>query len=288
MFDEQEEALTILVHGPAGAGKTSFAATGPKPIILFDAERASKFIQLRKVRWDPMREAPPVYDGSWDMCVIKIRNWETAQKGLEYLKTGNHPFKTAVVDSISEIQIKAMENVNGRNQMQTQHWGKLLQYMGSFLRDLRDLMEEEDSPLKVMVLISTSKDYNGTFKPYLQGSIASQVPYLFDLTAYLYVNQVQDNLGNVTENRYLFTGAHPQYEAKSRVPGLPPTIENPHLEGLFNGIFGKNVAYQAVPHPAEAAAAEPVPPVQEAPPPALAPEQIQPLIQHQELELPSS
>lgn len=233
-----EEALSILVHGPAGAGKTTFCSTGPAPRLLIDAERASRFIQQRKIKWDPMREAPPIYDGSWDMAVVKTRNWETAQKTLEYLKSGNHPFRTVIIDSISEMQVKAMEQINGRNQMQTQHWGKLLQNMGSFLRDCRDLLEEDYSPLQVMALISTSKDYDGTFKPYLQGSISSQVPYLFDITGYLYVNQVTSNTGEISENRFLFTGHHPQYEAKNRVPGLPPTIENPNLGTIFNTIFG--------------------------------------------------
>lgn len=239
-----DQALYILVHGPAGAGKTTFVSTAPKPILLMDAERAARFIDLRRVYWDPMRDAPPVYDGTWDMCVVKTNRWEKAEKALEYLRSGHHPFKTVMIDSLSEIQIKAQEAINGRNQMQTHHWGKLLQNMGGFIRDLRDLLEEDDgSPLQIVAAISTSKDYDGTFKPYLQGSIASQVPYIFDIVAYLYVNQATNNLGEVSEHRYLFTGNHPTYEAKSRVKGLPPTIEDPNLEAIFNGIF--NIVPQA-------------------------------------------
>lgn len=233
-----EEALGILLHGPAGSGKSTLALSGFHPILMMDIERASRFIQLRKIKWDPMRDAPPVYNGQWDVCVVKTRNWETAQKVVEWLRSGQHPFRTVSVDSISELQAKAMESVNGRNQMQTQHWGKLLQYMGSFLRDLRDLTDDEDNPLQILTLIATSKDYDGTFKPYLQGSIASQVPYLFDMTAYLYVNQAADPAtGEVGEHRFLFTGNHPQYEAKSRVPNVPPTIMDPNLTEIMFNIF---------------------------------------------------
>jgi hypothetical protein len=298
-----EEALGILVHGPAGAGKTTLGMTGLPPILLMDAERAARFVQLRKIKWNPMTEAPPVWDGSWDVAVVKTRDWPTAQKALEWLRSGNHPFRTVVVDSISEIQIKVQEAINGRNEMKTQHWGKLLQNMGSFLRDLRDVTDEEDNPLHILCLISTSKDYDGTFKPYLQGSIASQVPYLFDMTAYLYVNQVADEQGVVSDHRFLFTGNHPQYEAKSRVPGVPPTIQDPNLTQMMYAIFPglrerdaaayaafaqaqAEAAAAAIPAPQEEAA--PVAPAEEIPAPQAEP--IPPVEDSQEFnfELPEN
>jgi hypothetical protein len=259
-----DEALSILIHGPAGGGKSTFAATGPKPILLLDAERAARFIRLRKVKWDPMREAPPVYDGTWDMAVVKTNNWDTALKAYEYLKSGKHPFRTVVIDSISEIQVKAMENINGRSQMQTHHWGRLLQNMGAYLRDLRDLLEDDetDSPLQVLVLISTSKNYEGTWKPFLQGGIASQVPYMFDIVGYYYANQIQDpTTGEVKEVRELFTGNHPQYEAKCRPAGVPASLQNTTLEAIFNNIFGVQTPAPAqAPAPAAEVPAPPAPP----------------------------
>ena len=284
-----EEALGILVHGPAGAGKTTLGMTGLPPILLMDAERAARFIQLRKIKWDPLTQAPPVWDGTWDVAVVKTRDWPTAQKTLEWLRSGQHPFRTVVVDSISEIQIKAQEAINGRGEMKTQHWGKLLQNMGSFLRDLRDITDEEDNSLQILCLISTSKDYDGTFKPYLQGSIASQVPYLFDMTGYLYVSQTPDEQGVVTDHRFLFTGNHPQYEAKSRVPGVPATIQDPNLTQMMYAIFpGLAERDQAV-SAARAAVAPAAAPVQEAPAPVIpAPEVPVGEPEFEDLDLPAN
>lgn len=204
----------------------------------------------RKVNWNPLEQAPPVNDGTWDLCVVKVKNWEIASKTLEWLRSNNHPFRSVSIDSISEIQVKAQEDINGRSQMQTQHWGRLLQNMGGLLRDLRDLVGTDESPIEAMVLISTSKDYSGTLKPYLQGQIASQVPYLFDITGYLYVDQVTNpETGEIEEKRFLFTGMNPAFEAKSRVPNLPPTLPDPNISVMLDNIFG--------PNPEEAVAVEP-------------------------------
>lgn len=236
-----ERGLSILVHGAAGAGKSTYGVTGPTPRLMMDAENSSRFVMQRKVTWNPLEQAPPVNDGTWDLCVVKIKNIDVANKTIEWLRSGNHPFRSVSIDSISEIQVKAQEDINGRNQMQTQHWGRLLQNMGGILRDLRDLVGTEESTIEAMILISTSKDYDGTLKPYLQGQIATQVPYLFDITGYLYVDQVANQeTGVIEEKRFLFTGMNPAFEAKSRVPNLPPTIQDPNISVMLDNIFGPN------------------------------------------------
>lgn len=232
-----DRALTILMHGLSGAGKTTLAATAPKPLLLLDVEMASRFIRGRKIKWNPLTEAPPIWDGSWDICVVIVNEFQKAQVAYEYLKAGNHPFKTVVVDSISELQSKAVEKIKGRQQFQTQDWGKLLSVMSFYCKDLRDLAEA-DEKIESIVITATSKDYDGIIKPYLQGQIASQAPYWFDITGYLYVQQVADAQGTIIDTRNLLIGNHPNYEAKSRVPGLPTVIENPDISAMLDSIFG--------------------------------------------------
>jgi hypothetical protein len=254
-----DRALSILVHGLAGAGKTTLGATGPKPILILDVEKAARFIKGRKRKWDPLTEAPPVADGTWDICTVSIDNFDKALKAYEYLKSGRHPFKTVVVDSISELQSKAVEKIKGRQQLQTQDWGKLLSAMSFFCRDLRDLTDD-DNIIEAVVITAMSRDYDGIIKPYLQGQIAAQVPYWMDITAYLYVVQVQDPAsGQLVDVRNLLIGNHPNYEAKSRVPGLPPVIENPNVSELLNQIFGEDVevaVQQVIPEAEQALRAE--------------------------------
>lgn len=252
-----DRSLTMLVHGMSGSGKSTLAASAPKPLLYLDVEMASRFLRGRKIKWNPLTEAPPEADGSWDICVVTLDEFNKAQKAYEYLKSGRHPFKSVVVDSISELQSKAVENIKGRQQLQTQDWGKLLSVMSFFCRDLRDLAGTDDK-IEAVVITAMSRDYDGIVKPYLQGQIASQVPYWFDITAYLYVQQVADAQGTISDTRNLLVGNHPNYEAKSRVPGLPTVIENPDITVMLNNIFGADVT--VVPEIASVTVAQELPP----------------------------
>lgn len=236
-----DRALSFLVHGASGAGKTTFATTGPKPLLILDVEMASRFVraEIKKVKWNPLTDAPPVDDGTWDICVVNVDAWNKAEKAYEWLKSRKHPFKTVVVDSISELQAKAVEDIKGRQQLQTQDWGKLLSRMAFFCRDLRDLTGDDDNIIEAVVITAMSRQDGDVLKPYLQGQISSQIPYWLDITAYLYVTQEADTAtGEVTDTRNLLVGRHPNFEAKSRVPGLPNVIQTPNIKVMLDNIFG--------------------------------------------------
>src|SRR5439155_27339674 len=105
-----ERAISMLIHGPAGGGKTHLGLSGPVPRLMMDVENASRFVRQRKVFWKPMSEPPPVYDGTWETCVVKVKDWPIAKKTYEVLASNQHPFRSVSVDSISETQVKSMED----------------------------------------------------------------------------------------------------------------------------------------------------------------------------------
>lgn len=201
---------------------------------------ASRFVkaEIKKISWNPLTENPPVDDGTWDICVVKINEWKKAEKAYEWLKSRNHPFKTVVVDSISELQTKAIEDINGRKQFQTQDWGKLLSRMSFFCKDLRDLTGDDDNIIEAVVVTAMARQEGDVLKPFLQGSVKDQIPYWFDITAYLYVTQEPNSDGEVVDTRNLLVGRHPNFEAKSRVPGLPNVISTPNISVMLDNIFG--------------------------------------------------
>lgn len=232
------KSVSILVHGPSKVGKTTFSTTGPYPRLLLDVEAASRFLPNEMVYWDPVSENPPEADGTWDTCVVQVDDFNVALKAYEWLKTGRHPFKTVIVDSISELQSKVQESVAGRAQMKTQDWGQLLSVLSFFCKDLRDLTIHRQNPLEAVVVTAMSRTVDGNTRPDLQGQIASKISYWFDITSYLWVDQVQDpGTGEWQLVRRLLTGKNPQYEAGNRVPGLPDIIDNPNIESLLAMIF---------------------------------------------------
>lgn len=259
-----DESLSILGYGPAGSGKTTLSYTGPKPQLIMDSETASRFIpRNKKVIWDPMKDAPPTYDGSWDYCVVKLKDWATAKKTLEYLRTNRHPFKTVTLDSVSEVLVKAKEAIT-KDKFRIQHWGELGQNMGQFLRQLRDVTADADSPIQILYLIAAAKEYvEGTednphhvWRPLLEGSTKDVITYLYDMVAFVTLEDVPVDSSNpgkgYRKSQKFFTGSDPNISAKSRPPGVPPLLEDITLEGLLYGVFPPDVPAEDTPAPAKA------------------------------------
>jgi hypothetical protein len=180
----------MLVFGPSKSGKSTLGATAPYPRLLLDVEFGHKFLPISVKYWDPMRDDPPVADGTWDTCVVAVRNYDTVLKAYSWLQTGRHQFRSLIIDSISELQVKCIDQVAGAEQMKMQQWGELLRHMGGLCRDLRDLTMHPSNPLEAVVLTAMSRQgQDGREHAYLQGQLAVQVPYFFDVLGYLRVEE---------------------------------------------------------------------------------------------------
>lgn len=236
-----ERALSVLVHGHSKVGKTTLAATAPYPRLLLDVESASRFLPVIRKIWDPAREEPPLADGTWDTCVVPVRDFETVIRVYQWLQMGKHQFKSLAVDSVSELQVRCLEQIAGRGQMQTQQWGELLRKMAGLMRDFRDLTMHETNPLQAVVLTAMTRNVDGIWSPYLQGQLATQMPYFFDLVGYLYLDQIpnEDPTQPPYEVRRLLTRKHAMFEAGERVQGrLPAVVDYPRIDTMIETIFG--------------------------------------------------
>lgn len=224
-FDTHQR-LSLLIHGYSKKGKSTLAATAPKPALVLDAEGSWRFIPARIKMWDPMAGPPPEYDGTWDVCVVHIREWTTVSMVYQYLLQWPLPFVSVIIDSITEIQRRCKENLKGAEALKIQDWGVLLALMDGIIRGFRDLCLMPQLAVRCVVFVSETRETNvGRLVPYMQGQIATALPYWVDICGYMYPDFDLDENGQATrEVRRLWISPHPQYEAGERVQGRLGTV----------------------------------------------------------------
>jgi len=247
-MSEVQRSLTVMVYGESKVGKSSFAVTAPYPRLMLDVEGGHRFLPIVTKYWDPMREEPPVADGTWDTVVVTVRDYDVVMKAFQWLQSGKHQFKSLIIDSISELQVKCIDNIAGSEQMKMQQWGELLRHMGGLLRDLRDLTMHATNPLEAVVLTAMSQvTQDGRHRPYLQGQLKIMAPYFYDILGALTIEEFpsQDPMGAPYKVRRLYVERTKDYEAGERVQGRLGTIveqQNLSIEMMLDTIFGPKQA----------------------------------------------
>lgn len=231
---EASYGINAVIFGPSKAGKTWLADTAPGPRLILDAEGKTRFLPSRKVYWDPMAAGPPEADGTWETCIVPVRSYKTLEQTRDWLVSGSHPFRSAVLDSISEAQQRAVDDVAGIKQMQTQDWGTLLRMVAGLARSLRDLTTHPTNPLDAVVINAmTRRGDDGVERPFLQGQMEDRLPYFFDLVNYLCIVPGPDG----KPIRRLIVEPAPGFATGEAVGGaLGPYIDDPNLTEMLAAV----------------------------------------------------
>jgi AAA domain len=222
---------SILVYGPKGAGKSWLCNTAPAPRLILDAEAGSRFLPGRKKSWNPLTESPPELDGTWDTVVAPIRDFRALEQAYSWLASGKHPFKSVSLDSASEIQQRAIDNIAGAELMSQQQWGQLLRVISDLFRKFRDLLVHPTNPLASVSMTAMARQKDGQWEPYFQGQAATVVPYFFDTVAYI-APVAQPETGETIHR--LYVGTFPGFLTGERVGGcLGSYIDNPSITSMI-------------------------------------------------------
>ncbi len=229
--------INMLVAGFPKSGKSWMGDTTPAPRLILDAEGGSRFTPSRKKQWDPTREKPPEPDGTWDTVIVPVLNYQTVLKAYEWLNSGQHPFRSVVMDSVSEVQQRAADALAGTNALQLQDWGTLLRQVSDLVRKFRDLTTNPVKPLDAVIFIAMAKQrQDGTWHPYVQGALSTVLPYFVDVCAWMAAVPIEDG----TTVRRLVIGPTPGYETGERVGGrLGAYIDNPNVTEMLRLIRGE-------------------------------------------------
>lgn len=243
---EQERgcALSYIIHGGSKAGKSTFANSTYPPRLLIDAEMAYRFLPGIKVFWDPQNQAPPPANGLWETCVVVVREYADMSKAYEWLIAGSHPFRSLVIDSISEVQARCKDQMTASGQMNQERWGELLYEMDKLVRGFRDLTEHPKHPIESVVLTAMTQMKDGKYRPYVQGALQVKLPYFMDVIGYLYVGETKDandpTKPGIPERR-LLVEPHELFEAGNRIQDrrLPNPVVNPTAPAMLDMVFNQ-------------------------------------------------
>ena len=233
------KTMSMVLHGESGTGKSWLGDTVPAPRLILDVEgRAHHTPSQPKVYWDPRTQAPPAAptaEAPWETCVVDVFDFNLLSVVYQWLRSGEHPFKSVVVDSLMEAQKRWMDgNVGPQSPLKTQDWGAVLRALESFVRDLRDLLKVPAAHVDVAVIICGSiTDDTGRARPLLQGQLKNTLPYFVDVVGYLSMMQVGDQLQRVLQLGPTQYAVAKEGTGKLLEDPNVPWVYNPNLQQLY-------------------------------------------------------
>lgn len=230
------DTLTMVVHGESGVGKSWLADTAPGPRLILDVEGGVNFTPSDKVSWDGKGAPPDASPG--DSVVVQVRDLATAQAAYQWLNAGKHQFNSVVIDSLSEMQKRAVDSIAGANQMKTQDWGTLLRKMEGMVRAFRDLTMHPTAPVQTVVFVCGTKveSETGRMRPALQGQMGTTLPYYVDVVAYMAYAPGDEPGEFVRRATFRPIG---DVVAKDRTGRLGDHLDDPTIPRMLSAVYQK-------------------------------------------------
>lgn len=201
--------LKIGIYGDPGVGKTTLAATAPKPLFL-NAEAGD--VALRNKEVD----------------IIKIEDFAMVQKIHDWLRAGKHDYQTVVIDSLTEFHRRSMDTVlrnAGREMPHQADWGHSMEYIRRLVRKFRDLemhtvfihgaMFRED-------IVTGQSEY----MPNLPGKLGPEISGYYDILGFMLMERDPRTKEYVRRLRVQPT---PKFKAKDRTSTLGAYLEGDQL-----------------------------------------------------------
>lgn len=234
--------LTIMGHGPAGAGKTWLFYTAPGPRLHLDAEGRAEHAPGHKVYWNPSDPLPDVEGAGITTdttVVVDVRAMRDLTNAKLWIDSGNHYFRSVGLDSITDAQDRLVEDVRGTGQADLQDWGVIYDRMNDYILAMKDWRRHPTNPIDVIYVAAGTENKDNLFQPYVRGQLGKKLPYRFDVVGYL-TREVDPG----TQSRYrqlTIDAAGTAYVAKSNIHEVSEAwpsgrIVNPSLTDILSVI----------------------------------------------------
>lgn len=228
-----DNGLKVLVHGPAGAGKTMLCGTTGEPTVIISAEGG--LLSLRGA----------------DIPVIEVASIDDVHEAYRFITESADAahFRWVCLDSISEIAEVCLAAEKARTKDPRQAYGALADQMWGLIRAFRDLPGRNVYFSCKQERVQDQATGAQMYFPSLPGAKLGQgIGYFFDEVFALRVEPLSEGTGVA---RWLQTGRDYTHEAKDRSGSLE-MFEPCDLGAIANKV--RSPVPQAAAAPAQAAA----------------------------------
>jgi hypothetical protein len=249
---EASDWVKMMVYGVPGSGKTYLCGTSADiermcPVLFIDIEGGTKTVRKK---WPEIKRVRirDIYNSEGE---LRKTAWDKLAEVYEALRTGVYPFRTIVVDNLSEAYKLAMDSVmlktiardpeRDRDIPAQRDWGKTSEMVRRMVRAFRDL-DAHVIFTAHEAEVRDPKDGTITIRPSLPGKLASEIPGFLDEVYYLYARPTgeKDEHDTPAIERRILAQPTGKYVAKTR-SGLPSVLYNPTMGKIAEIILDKEV-----------------------------------------------
>lgn len=173
---QAKPSVVMMVYGIGGVGKTTFASTAPKALLV-DCENGAKYFGLRGIKVD----------------VARIAKWEDLDGIFDIAKSGE--YQTIIIDPIGELMEKLKQYmvakadrklVQADGSPSMAGWGWLKDTMRKTIKILRD----SGVHLILVAHVAEEKDEDRIVKrPMIMTKLSDELVNMVDIVGYMTVIQ---------------------------------------------------------------------------------------------------
>lgn len=168
--------------------------------------------------------------GHNSVVVLPIDSYTDYKKGVDLLRSGNHPFNTFVLDSLPEIQENMKEAIAGgratsfsaHKKFEWDAWDKLQHFLKQDMRFFEKARRPTfKRPVNVIIVCPINTDEEPPLiRPFIQGGLRRSICGFVDIQGALHKERAVDEDGNTTVVRVLDIDSFDDstYEAKCNIP----------------------------------------------------------------------
>lgn len=225
------KGVKYIIYGEKGLGKTTLALKFPYPVLI-DSENGSTYANADE-----------------SALSLKVESYADFVEVYKELKTMRHPYKTLIIDTIDWFEDLLCNHAKtlmpkGKDNDTKELWQKVKELTVEFLMNLDVLTN------KGMNIVLTA--HQGTYKiddPVVANGYTRACPSVSRWTSGKYMDFADNimymhiDIHNVVDKRAIVNskdaheiialecGTSPSYEAKARIPNVPPTT-NPRKDNI--------------------------------------------------------